>query len=247
MSYAPEVQQLIQQVERLSCRPVHVAEEPGLKPRATVIPARRGAPAHLVRFSPDAPSVDYLVASQLMFLVRMFSGPVADRWDIAAFTAEQDAGIRAMGLGVFPDAFTRSMIDQIITQLRTYSIGFRVDDWIWKNLPGLRQQQEAEIRSQQAVNERALTPEIRQKFPKPLVDTNTTLNALFATIWGEVLQEPRLTIPFTALGYRGRAAELRTILDEIPDEPTNDRTLIERWAATLGLTGAFHFNPYLID
>ena len=73
------------------------------------------------------------------------------------------------------------------------------------------------------------------------------MNALYAMIWGEVLQEPRLSIPFTAMGYQGKAGGLRAILDEIPDEPANDRTLIERWAAALGLTGAFHFNPYLID
>ena len=158
-----------------------MAEEPGIKVRATVIPARNGAPAHLVRFKPGAPSVDYLVASQLLFLVRLFSCPVAERWDLAAIATEQDAEIKAMGLGVFQDTFARAMIDQIVTQLRTYSIGCRVDDWIWKNMPGLRQQQEAEIRSQLAVNERALAPEIRQKFPKPLVDVNSSMNALYAT------------------------------------------------------------------
>jgi hypothetical protein len=73
MPFAPEVQQLIQQVEQLSGRPVHVAEEPGMTMRATVTPARSGAPAHMVRFKPGSPSLDYLVASQLVFLVRTFT------------------------------------------------------------------------------------------------------------------------------------------------------------------------------
>ena len=247
MSFSPEVQQLIQQVEQLSDRPVHVAEEPALKMRATVTPVRGGAPAHMVRFKPGSPSLDYLVASQLMFLVRTFTCPVADRWEIAAFPAEQDVGIKAMGLGEFSDAFARSMIGQIITQVRTYSIGFRVDGWIWRNLPGLREQQETEIRSQLAENERALTPEIRQKYPKPLVDTNSTMNALFATFWSDMLKEPRFVIPFAAMGYRGKAAELQVILEEVSDEPTSDRVLVDRWAAALGLTGAYHFNPHSID
>jgi len=51
---------------------------------------------------------------------------VADRWEIAAFPAEQDVGINAMGLGEFSDTFARAMIGQIITQVRTYSIGFQV-------------------------------------------------------------------------------------------------------------------------
>jgi hypothetical protein len=247
MPFAPEVQQLIEQVERLSARPVHVMEEADLKSRATVTPARGGAPVHMVRFRPGSPSLDYLVASQLQFLVRTFTCPAAERWDIVSTDGEQDAGIKAMGLGVFSEPFARQMISIIITQLRTYSIGFRVDDWIWENRPGLRQQQEAEIRSQLAENERALAPETRAKFPKPLVDANSTMNALLAIRWGERLQEPRFAIPFVAMGYRGKAGELRAILDEIPDDPANDRMMIERWAAVVGLSGAFHFKPYSTD
>jgi hypothetical protein len=187
------------------------------------------------------------VASQLQFLVRTFTCPAAERWDIVSTDGEQDAGIKAMGLGVFSEPFARQMISIIITQLRTYSIGFRVDDWIWENRPGLRQQQEAEIRSQLAENERALAPETRAKFPKPLVDANSTMNALLAIRWGERLQEPRFAIPFVAMGYRGKAGELRAILDEIPDDPANDRMMIERWAAVVGLSGAFHFKPYSTD
>jgi hypothetical protein len=247
MPLAPEVQQLIQQVEQLSGRPVHVMEDADLRLRATVTPARNGAPAHFVRFRPGSPSLDYLLASQLQFLVRTFTCPPAERWDIVSTDAERDAGIKAMGLGEFEEPFARMMIGSIITQLRTYSIGFRVDDWIWKNLPGLREQQEDEIRSQLAENERALKPETRQKFPKPLVDANTSMNALYATLWGERFHETRLVIPFVAMGYQGKAAELRAALDELPDEPLNDRILIERWALVVGLSGSFHFKPYTTD
>jgi hypothetical protein len=152
-----------------------------------------------------------------------------------------------MGLDGFSDSFARGMIGQIITQVRTYSIGCRVDGWILNNLPGLRQQQETEIRSQLAENERALAPEIRQKFPMPLVDTNSAMNALYATFWSGLLKEPRFVIPFVAMGYRGKAGELQAILDDVPDEPSSDRLLVERWAAAWGLTGACHFNHYSLD
>ena len=247
MPFAPEVQQLIEQVENLSARPVHMAEEPGMKLRATVTPARGGAPAHMIRFKPGSPSLDYLVTSQLMFLVRTFTCPATDRWEIAGSPAEQDVGIKAMGLGEFSDAFARSMIGQIIIQVRSCSIGFRVESWISENLPKLKQQQETEIRSQLAENERALSPEIRQKFPKPLVDTNTTMNALYVTVWADKLKEPRFVIPFLAMGYRDKATELQAILEDVPDDPASDRMLVDRWATTLGLTGAYHFNPYSIE
>jgi hypothetical protein len=247
MPFSPDVQQLIQQVERLSDRPVHVMEEADLRNRATVTPARGGAPSHIIRFRPGSPSLDYLVASQLQFLIRTFTCPPVDRWDIVSSDAERDLGIKAMGLADFEEPFARMMIATIITQLRSYSIGCRADDWIWNNLPGLREQQEAEIRSQLAENERALAPETRRKFPKPLVDANTSMNALFATLWGERLREPRFAIPFFAMGYRGKAEELRAILDELPDDAASDRIMIERWAPVVGLAGSFHFKPYTTD
>ncbi len=247
MPFSQDVQQLIQQVERLSDRPVRVMEETDLRNRATVTPARGGSPGHIIRFRTGSPSLDYLVASQLQFLVRTFSCAPADRWDIVSSDDERDLGIAAMGLADFEEPLARMMLDSIITQLRSYSIGCRVDGWIRDNLPGLRGQQEAEIRSQLAENERALAPETRRKFPKPLVDANTSMNALFATLWCERLHEPRFAIPFVAMGYRGKADELRAVLDELPDDPVNDRIMIELWAPIVGLEGSFHFKPYTTD
>jgi hypothetical protein len=61
------------------------------------------------------------------------------------------------------------------------------------------------------------------------------------------LHETRFVIPFVAMGYWGKAAELRAVLDELSDEPANDRTMIERWASVVGLSGSFHFKPYATD
>lgn len=91
---------------------------------------------------------------------------------------------------------------------------------------------------------RDFSADIRQKFPKPLIDANTAMNAAFATTWGEVLGEPQFAIPFKALGYTGKAKELLAILEEVPDDPRADRELIERWSKCLGLDGSFHFESH---
>ena len=243
MPFSPEVQQLIERIEESSGLPVHVAEEPGLRVRATVSPARRGSPAHWVRFKPGAANLDYLVASQLLFLQRSLSLPTEDRWDIGATPAEQDVGIRAMGLEVFSDDFARAMIGQIVTQARSYPVGIRVDTWMRENLPGLRSQQDSEIGSQLAENQRALAPETRGKFPKGIVEANTSMNAAFAIHWAGVWDEPRFTIPFIALGYKEPAEKLLAALSEFPADASGDRCLVERWAELVGLSGAFHFTP----
>ena len=244
MPLHPAAQQLIRKVEDFSGRLVHVTEDPDLQVMATIRTARGGAPAHFLRYRPGTQAVDYLVAYQLVFLVRLFSCPEGQRWEVSATEEERQVGIKALGLNAMGQDFAAGMVDHLVIQLRTYSVGVRVDDWIWKNLPELWSQQEHSIRTQLAENMQSLAPEIRQRFPKPLLDANTAMNAAYATAWGEVLGEPQFVIPFKALGYAGKAEELLEILKEVPDDPQADRELIERWAKCLGLDGSFHFTPH---
>lgn len=52
MPFHPAAQQMIRKVEKLSGRPVHVAEHAELKVIATVITAQGTAPAHFLRYRP---------------------------------------------------------------------------------------------------------------------------------------------------------------------------------------------------
>lgn len=104
MSLHPAAQQMIRKVEALSGRPVHVAEDPDLKVMASITTARGNAPAHFLRYRPGTRAVDYLVAYQLGFLVRLFSCPAADRRDVVSSAAEQT--FRMRGGGLRPDAMS---------------------------------------------------------------------------------------------------------------------------------------------
>lgn len=243
MPLHPATQQLIAKVEELSGKPVHVKEDSTLKLMATVSPARGAAPAHFLSYRPGTKAVDYLVAYQLGFLIRLFTCPAEERVEVAALPHEQQQGIEAMGLAEAPPDFARMMISSISQQLRTYPVGMRVDHWIWHEVPELREQQIHSVQSQLAENASALAPEIRQKFPKALVDANTTMNAAYAEVWSVLLDDKRIAIPYQALGYASKAAKLLAALREIPDQPTADRLLIERWAEVIGLNGSFHFSP----
>ena len=246
MPLHPAAQQMIRKVEELSGRPVHVAEDPELKVMASIITARGNAPAHFLRYRPGSRALDYLVVYQLGFLVRLFSCPASDRWDVVSSAAEHEAGIRRLGLEEHPRDFAASMVGQLVVQLRSCSVGMRVDDWIWNQHPELRDQQEQAIRAQLDEIGRTLAPEIRERFPKALVDANSIMNAACAIHWGGLLQDSRFQIPFKALGYEARALELRRTLTEMPDEPTADRALVTKWAECLGLAGIFHFAPHTL-
>lgn len=73
------------------------------------------------------------------------------------------------------------------------------------------------------------------------------MNAAFATFWAGMLDEPRFTIPYVALGYKERAGKLLAVLDEVPVDASGDRALVERWSGLIGLADAFHFNLMTSD
>ena len=137
--------------------------------------------------------------------MRLFSCPADNRWDVVSNAGEQEAGIRLLGLEEYPRDFAVSMVGQLVVQLRSYSVGARVDDWIWNHLPELREQQEQAVRTQLDEGGRALSPEIRKRFPKALVDANSIINAAYAIHWGGLLKDSRFQIPFKALGYEASA------------------------------------------
>ena len=247
MALHPDAQKMILKVEELSGRLVHVIEDPYLELMASIQLARGIAPAHILRYRPGTQAVDYLICHQLGFLVRLFSCPEEERWQVLATKSEHDAALNAMGLKDFPQSLADSMVNSIVIQLRTFPVGSRVDDWILQHCPTLREQQEHSVRAQMADHAKALAPEIRGKFPKPLIDANSAMNAAYALNWGRILGDERFFIPYKALGYGSKAMELLEFFQSIPDDPLVDRALVEAWAKALGLSDAFHFASYQLS
>ena len=247
MPLFPETDTIIREVERLSGRAVHVQEDPALQVLATVKTARDGAPAHFVRYQPGSQAVNYLIAYQLGFLVRLFSCAPDRRFQVGASSDEKNLANERLGLQTFEEAFASSLVDSIITQLLTVPVGMRVDRRLRSEFPSLIPEQEVAARSQLALHEKALAPEIRSRFPKALVDANTAMNAAFAAFWARELGERRYRLPYSVLGYDSIADELIEAVDHSPDEPEKDRELICRWADLTKLSGLFHFNLHQLD
>jgi hypothetical protein len=247
MPFSPETQEIIAEVEQLSGRPVHVEEDPSLQTLATVATARGKAPAHFVRYKQADQTVDYLIAFQLGFVVRLFSCPAEERFDVVASNAERHLAFEKLGLGEFSKDIAGFLADSLITQLCTYSVGMRVDKWIADEYPTLQDGQQQSAGQQLRQNESALSPELRGKFPKPVVDANTAMNAAYAFYWAAKLNEPRLKVPFSVIGADIKGLRLLEILNQAGTDPRDDRKLIEGWADELGLTSCFHFEPHVLS
>jgi hypothetical protein len=233
-------------VERLSGRMVHIQEDPLLKTLATVTTARGASPGHFVRYQPGNPAVDYLVAHQLGFLIRLFSCPEEARFEVVDSESEKLAALAGLGLNETTRDIAQFLTSSIIIQLRSYSVGMRIDRWIHSKYPGLRASQVLSIKQQLRQNEAALNPDLRRQFPKALVDANTAMNAAFAWFWSMELKDPRLIIPFSVIGADKMGRLLLDVIEKVPDDPRHDCELIKGWADHLGLTGYFHFEPHTL-
>ena len=79
----PETLGILQRIETLSGRPVEFKPDATLTLRATLQLARNGASAHLLRYRPVNEPLDYWVAYQAGYLLRLLELPPSDRFDFA--------------------------------------------------------------------------------------------------------------------------------------------------------------------
>lgn len=194
------------EVERLSGRPVIIEGDPSLPVFASVAPARGSAAAHVVRYKPGAGQpTDYVAAFQLSLVVRLFSRPRQERWQVAADDAvsEQRRTRADLGLDALAPQMAKFFLDNLITQVGTTGVGMRVDRWIRSEFPEFREQQDQAARIQLSQNEQSLAPEIRKRFPRRLVDANTGMNLLLPGGIGGVQGEEQGADPSDRLRDRG--------------------------------------------
>ena len=132
MGLLPCTAKVIAEVEELSGKRVVVEEDPSLATLATVRIARGAVPFHLVRYRPggaqagsgagagvgaSGDTTNYLIVYQLGFLVRLFSRPSAERWEVGATADEKARGIDGLGLAHLASGLAAGLFDQLITQL----------------------------------------------------------------------------------------------------------------------------------
>jgi hypothetical protein len=80
----PETLGILQRIETLSGRSVEFKPDASLAVRATLQMARHGAPAHVLRYRASNDPLDYWVAYQAGYALRLFGLAADARFDFAA-------------------------------------------------------------------------------------------------------------------------------------------------------------------
>ncbi len=172
---------------------------------------------------------------------REFAGSAVGRSEVerllrqAGQTVHLPAAVKAQ--------LAQQLTDGLLTQLRSYPIGMRIDSWIHQTLPTFDVLQREAIARQQQDNLSVLKPEIKAFAPKPIFEANVSMNAAYAIFCDRVFGKVGYAIPYRAAGYEKRGRALLDIMQAIPDDPGSDRTLVDAWAEQLRLTGWYEWIP----
>ncbi len=255
MSLSDITQQVLRLVEARSGIPVYVEPDPNMPGTALakVVLARGPLALHRVFYRPDnsAPP-DYLICQQAGFILRLFDVPPEKRFDFAASNeghaaVERLVKAHPVARAIPPEALPKlcqMLTNGVLDHLRSIPVGMRVDSWLETEFPALANLQKASIMRQVQDAAATLAPQHRQVSPQKIYDTTQSISAAFALFWARRLNQSQLALPFKATGYVQAGQELLAIWESTPEAAENDRTIIDRWAETLGIAGWYQWVPY---
>lgn len=228
-------------VEEKSGKSIQFMRDEKLPVLATLQMARNGAPFHVLRYRPSNDPLDYFVAFQAGFVLRLFENKVASRFDFSpdANADKQVEVLLATGqaLGVTDKKalpkFAEFVAHWALLNLRSLPIGMRIDQWIASTYPELRDQQLAGIAVQQQQNMDVLAYKLgKLTIPSTLMG----VLAAYALFADRLAENTGYSIPYEATGMLDHGKKLLRIWDETPSSAPHDCELVDRWALASGMT-----------
>ena len=196
---------ILQRIETLSGRPVEFKPDSSLTLRATLQLARNGAPAHVLRYRPANEPLDYWVAYQAGYLLRLLELPPDQRFDFAATGAAAGQVQELLATGqpmndsdkVTLPQFAQMTSHWALMNLRSYAIGMRIDQWLADACPALRDAQAAGMDALQQENLLLLSKRLGN-LPIPVSLLGPV--AAYALFANRLLGKSVYAIPYRAAG-----------------------------------------------
>jgi len=245
----PTTMGILERVEALSGRPVEFKPDSSLTLRATLQIARNGSQAHVLRYRPSNDPLDYWVAYQAGYALRLFGLQPSERFDFAGTgvaPVEVETLMRTGQPLTDGDKTTLPQFAQMtahwaLLNLRSYAIGIRIDQWIADEHPELGDLQVAGMDFLQQDNLQLLSKRFGNlAVPVPLL-APVAAYALYAD---RLLGKSVYAIPYRASGVLDGGQQLLDLIDSLPTKSAFDTKLVDAWAAVIGMASWYAWIPY---
>jgi len=240
---------ILEEVEQKTGKSIQFFRDEKLSVLTTIHMARNGADFHILRYRPSNDPIDYFVAFQAGFLLRLFDNEPAKRFDFAPHPAANKhvevlltAGqsLNSKDKQALPE-FAQFVTHWALLSLRSLPIGMRIDRWIATSYPELRELQKSGLAVQQQQNMDVLA----YKMDNLTVPTTLLgMNAAYALFADRLAGTESYAVPYEVTGLLSHGRELLRIWDQIPSDATHDCSLVDSWAAASGLTNWYNWVPY---
>ena len=240
---------ILQRVETQTGKTIEFMPDANLQLLVTLQIARNGADFHILRYQPGKPALDYLIAYQAGFVLRLFDNDPVNRFD---FASQGQAGasvetllttgqpLSAQDKLAVPE-FANFVAHWSLMNLRSLPVGMRIDQWLASEFPDIREMQQTGLAIQQQQNVAALTYHLgKLTIPVTLMGQI----AAYALFVDRLLGVQRYSIPFEAAGALDHGRSLLRIWDETPSDARHDCELVDRWATACGMSKWYNWIAY---
>jgi len=254
MKFREITRELISLLENKSGYPVQVLEEPGLSTIASIQIARGNIPSHILYYRPSPGTLpDYAICWQCVFAMRMFECPPEKRVQIASIPSGEKIVEKLLINGIGRklrlsqtqiETLKQQLYSGIITHLRSVPIGFRVVSWLGNNYPQLRDLELSFAEQELKMGDESRNPRVRDIIPPEIYLPTNYINAAHAIYWAERLEKPSLINPYRLMDMESHGRKLLEIIDSVPDNPLQDRDMIDNWAEQLQIQDWYIWVPY---
>jgi hypothetical protein len=240
-------QKILKTIEDRTGKSIQLMEDDSLPILTTIQMARNGAGFHILRYKPTNEPLDYLIAYQAGFLLRLYENEPNKRFDFGP-AEDPEQKVKNLLLSQNTEA-SDELVDQFaahltrwtLMNLRSFPIGMRVDQWIRRSFPQLHDQQDQSIALQQQQNASGLSLNLEgMTVPDILLAPNTA----YAIFCDDLTGQNTYAIPYQASGLIERGTALMNVGRQTPESPENDCGLVDAWAEVMGFRELYAWHPF---
>ena len=238
-----DVERIIALVKEKTGCPVTTSFQDNLGDHSRMQTASAAAPVHLVLLDPDYSRMsNFLVAIQCAMILVKWADPthVPD----FGFTNDdlQSLAKKLCTDKPITDGLIAGFVRPLFTQLVSEPSQIMAAEWLWKDFPGLRDEQRLYMTMDIRQVSGVLAPPVKDTSPKGVYEVSVAMGAAYALWWAGVDGSKIALLPYEATGYLKKGQELLDAFNSVPaDDTARWPRIVDLWAAKLNLTGCYRW------